>query len=178
MLPRPGLRPHVNESAPPMKIVGTKVLGGSRSQPHGGRASHGRLRPPIHGKSDRNRRGHNKKKQQAVRMKMMLHLPHPPLLGLSQLGLPPAWCRRMTLPPPMSSSVLSLTAVPPGLLRVPGQVCLGCTRGGLPVTRSKLQSLRYLIKNTERFLRRVSAIDGRAMRIGTAHIFPDLIPAR
>ena len=107
-------------------------------------------------------------------MMLPLLLLHPP--GHNRHGLLEALNRQM-MPPSVSGLVLSLTAVPPGLLRVPGQVCLTCTSGGPPVTRSKLQFLRYLIENTERFLRRVSAIDGRAMRIGTAHIFPDFTPA-
>ena len=147
MLPIPGLRPHVKESAPPMKIVGTKDLGGSRSQPHGGRASHGRLRHPIHGKSDRNRRGQYKENQ--AMMMLPLLLPHPP--GHNRHGLLEALNRQM-MPPSVSGSVLSLTSVPPGLLRVHGRqstLCHTCTSGGHPVTRSKT------IKNTELFLRGV-----------------------
>ena len=147
MLPIPGLRPHVKESAPPMKIVGTKDLGGSRSQPHGGRASHGRLRHPIHGKSDRNRRGQYKENP-AMMMLLPLHR-HPP--GHNRHGLLEALNRQM-MPPSVNGLVLSLTSVPPGLLRVHGRqstLCHTCTSGGHPVTRSKT------IINTESFLRGV-----------------------
>ena len=144
MLPRPGLRPHVNESAPPMKIVGTKVLGGSRSQPHGGRASLGRLRHPIHGKSDRNR--HGQYKENPAMMMLLLFPRHPP--GHNRHGLLEALNRQM-MPPSVSGLVLSLTAVPPDLLRVHGRqitLCHTCTSGGHPVTlRSET------IKNTECF---------------------------
>ena len=148
MLPRPGLRPHVNESAQLMKIVGTKVLGGSRSQPHGGRASLGRLRHPIHGKSDRNRRGQYKENQ--AMMMLPLLLLHPP--GHNRHGLLEALTKQM-MPPSVSGLVLSLTSVQPGLLRVHGRqstLCHTCTSGGHPVTRSKT------IKNTELFLRGMS----------------------
>ena len=158
MLPIPGLRPHGKESAPPMKIVGTKDLGGSRSQPHGGRASHGRLRHPIHGKSDRNRRGQYKENQ--AMMMLPLLLLHPP--GHNRHGLLEALNRQM-MPPSVSGLVLSLTAVPPGLLRVHGHqitLCPTCTSGGHPVTRSETS------KNTELFLRGVSVMI--AVRRGSA----------
>ena len=144
MLPIPGLRPHANESAPPMKIVGTKVLGGSRSQPHGGRASLGRLLHPIHGKSDRNRHGQYKENT-AMMTQPLLQL-HPP--GHNLHGLLEALNRQM-MPPSVSGLVLSLTAVPPDLLRVHGRHIILCqkrTSGGHPVT---LRS--DTIKNTECF---------------------------
>ena len=147
MHPRPRPRPHRNESAPPMKIAGTKVLGGCRSQHHGGRESHGRLLLPIHGKSDRNRRGQYKENQ--AMMMLPLLLLHPP--GHNRHGLLEALNRQM-MPPSVSGLVLSLTAVPPGLLRVHGRqstLCHTCTSGGHPVTRSKT------IINTESFLRGV-----------------------
>ena len=149
MLPIPGLRPHANESAPPMKIVGTKVLGGSRSQLHGGRASLGRLRHPIHGKSDRNRHGQYKENPA---MMMLLLLPHHPP-GHNRHGLLEALNKQM-MPPSASGLVLSLTSVPPGLLRVPGHLSTRChmdTSGGHPVTRTGETT-----KNTELFLRGVS----------------------
>ena len=129
-----------------MKIVGTKVTGGSRSQLHGGRASHGRLRPPIHGKSDRNRRGQYKENQ----VMMILHQYLRPLPGHSLPGLLEASNRQMMIiPPSVSGMVLSLTAVPPGLFRVHGRhVTLGLLSpsGGIPVTlRSET------IKNTDVF---------------------------
>ena len=71
--------------------------------------------------------------------------------------------RQMMMPPSASGLVLSLTAVPPGLLRVQGRqitLCPTCTSGGHPVTRSEM------IKNTEVFLRRVSAM--MAVRRGSA----------
>ena len=82
-------------------------------------------------------------------MMLPLLLLHPP--GHNRHGLLEALNRQM-MPPSVSGSVLSLTSVPPGLLRVHGRqstLCHTCTSGGHPVTRSKT------IKNTELFLRGV-----------------------
>ena len=66
-------------------------------------------------------------------MLLLLHR-HPP--GHNRHGLLEALNRQM-MPPSVSGLVLSLTAVPPGLLRVPGQACPICISGGNAATRSK-----------------------------------------
>ena len=79
-------------------------------------------------------------------MMVQLQLPrHPP--GHNRHGLLEALNKQM-MPPSVSGLVLSLTSVPPGLLRVRGHqgtLCHMCTSGGHPVTRSET------IKNTECF---------------------------